>query len=782
MGTANPKIQANSWGIEGVTPVPEMDYVPFQGGEDIVREIYQLKLGMFSKIVNFRPMRPGLQKRPGCTPLCTVKESYNAVSLYMFSKGRLTELHTYAQYTDGTVKEATAQAPTITTGNWGATVYTSPDPSNIYPASYAVVNDIMYFADGTSYPQVYAGILNPVENFIIYKGSGSIPTMPEQGFDYTLQVWDADDSTVAKLDGLQNIAAFETIFVCTPTPANSFKFTFKSGKVNTTAAVAQIHYWNGSWTGTSGFTDGTVSVAGKTMSGDGTMSFTMPTDCIPHYLFDASGFWYRISLASGGPLSADVKLNQFQYGATVWQSIQNVWDGIPDNAIEAYLYTSADASYDFYAGTAITISGMTSSDKVTFNSNRPIIAFYVNPRATPNLLTATMTVKYNNGTTFTAVSNLDDQTSVGGITLSQPGWVSFTHPSDEQPGTFRSSTLYSYWYEISFNATISADTVIGISTRPYLDLMDYGKCIALCAYKNRMAYSFEKIGGYIAMSGAGFPMGLNGVDFTLIDIGDGRVNKAVAIKRFYNELLVWQEEKGKDGGCLTLIEGYSVPTFGKRIISTLHGTFSNKSAVVVEDVPGSGSLTVSGGQLTSTKSKITAAYFICRDGIYVTDGKGLELISGHVQDYFDPRKSICIRRGYEKQHWIDYDSVYKVLRVGLVTGASATTPNVFLVYDIENAAWMEDDLAQPLLCHTEVEGGSGQFPLLQLGGGATDGFIYQLNLTYQDSGQTITAYVVQEFDGGGHDIHLNEIVLRASGTCTITPYADGVANPDIVVP
>jgi hypothetical protein len=163
----------------------------------------------------------------------------------------------------------------------------------------------------------------------------------------------------------------------------------------------------------------------------------------------------------------------------------------------------------------------------------------------------------------------------------------------------------------------------------------------------------------------------------------------------------------------------------------------------------------------------------------MTDGKGIEMVSAEIQDYFDPKDPKCIRRGYEKEHWIDYDSIYRVLRVGLVTGPTATVPNVFLIYDVKTSAWSCDDLAQGLSCHTEMEAASGQFPIVQIGGGAIDGTIYQLNNSLTDNGTTITAFVTMEFDGGGHDLHLNEIVLRASGACTLETYADDVLDATI---
>jgi hypothetical protein len=321
--------------------------------------------------------------------------------------------------------------------------------------------------------------------------------------------------------------------------------------------------------------------------------------------------------------------------------------------------------------------------------------------------------------------------------------------------------------------------VISIETMPYLDMNDFGKCYALSTFKKRMAYAFENLPGNIAISGTERPSWLSGTDFFIQDIGDGRSNKAVCLKRFYNELLVWQEEKGTDGGCLTLIEGFSAQTFGKRIISTLHGTFSAKSAVVVEDVPVAGKLVIGKEGLAQTDTKITAAFFLSRDGIFLSDGKGVDMISNPIQDYFDPKNANCIRRGYEKEHWIDWDSTYQIIRIGLVTGTTAELPNTFLVYDVRSRSWSHDVLGQELSCHCEVEATSGVFPLLQIGGGTNDGTVYLLNSGVTDVAATITASVTMEFDGNGHPLHLEEIVLRASGACQLLTYADGTLKSTI---
>jgi hypothetical protein len=774
---ADPAIRRKSHQIEGIRLIPEMDYVPFHGGMDIVRETYQLPLAAYSNIQNMRPLRPGFKNRKGQIVLHTTPDSTNKVlTLYGFSKGMQKEIKTFAQMSDGYILQATANPPAVTTGVFGMNVHCSSSPSDMYPASWATLDDILYYADGTGHPYVYPGSQSRVRSFVLYKSDVAIPAVPISGIDFTFDVSDQYGSTVAPLDSLGTLAQYNAIYIRTLTPANAFNFIMSATEVNSSPAVAQIDYWNGNdfYPGAS-FAD-TTDVDGATLGQSGTMSFTMPGDMKPHFMFGEAGYWFRLSLASGA-LSASVDVEKVTYESG-WAEMQNVWDGDPTSSIEAFVYIDADTNYEFYAASSINLSALKSSDKIYFNSMFPILGFYVSVGATPNTEAATITVKYStgimgSGTSFSPVAGTSDGTAVDSITLAKDGWVTFTHPANEHAGMFQASNYSSYWYELSFSADLAEEMVIGIECMPYLDMNDFGSCYALSTFKKRLAYSFENLPGNIVISGTERPANLNGSDFFIQDIGDGRSNKAVCLKRFYNELLVWQEEKGTDGGCLTLIEGYSAQTFGKRIISTLHGTFSAKSAVVCEDVPTSGKLAMSEQGVVATDTKIHAAFFLSRDGVFMTDGKSDDMVSGPIQDYFDPKKPECIRLGYEKEHWISWDSTYRVIRVGLVSGQTATTPNVFLVYDIKGRSWSHDVLGQELSSHCEVEGETGFFPLLQIGGGADDGTVYLLNQGNTDVGVPIDAFVIMEFDGGGHTLHLEEIILRASGTCQLTTYADG---------
>ncbi len=745
-----------------------LDYQILEGGIDIAREIYQLPLGGFSSIVNMRPLRPGFVKRKGCAKLNTVPDGVNKVmTLYGYSKGKQNQIKFYAQMSDGDVLQATNNPPAVGT-TFGTSVYNTT--GTMLPASWAVIDDHLLYADGTGYPRIFSGETEYVSNFIVYIGSSAIPDVPKMGNDYSIEVADGTSTTVAILDSLNTLANYDCVFIRTETPADTFTFTMASGKENTSAAVAQIHYWNGAWTGVSSFSDGTA-VAGATLAQTGSMTWTMTTDHQPKYMFGANGYWYRLSLSSGA-LDSEVEVSEVTYNSD-WMAIQSLWDGVPVASIEAYVYTNSSATYQYFASDVVEIGGLTSSDKFYFNSVDPSVGFYVSVGEVPNETAATtITVKYWNGSAWSALS-VSDSTIVDSKSFASDGWVTFAHPSDEQPTMFQSSDQFTYWYEVSFNQTLTSNMVVSIETMPYFKMEDWGKCYALSSFKQRAAYSFDKAPGYIMISSSHNPMVINGDDSALQDVGDGRANRVICIKKFYNELLVWQEEKGMDGGCLTLIEGYSPATFGKRVLSTVLGTFSAKSACVIEDVPN-----------VDPNEKVVrraVAVFLSRYGVFMTDGKNIVCISTDIQDYFDSRESVCIRRGYESEHWIGYDSLYNVVRMGIVSGASAEVPNVFLVYDVKTGKWSTDELTQPFSCHAEVEAASGQFAVLQVAGGTADGTVYRTNYGSSDVSTAFTGSLTMEYDGQGHDLFLDEIVVRVNGACTLTPYADTIAKTDITI-
>lgn len=789
--SANPALRKLSYGIEGVIPIPAVAHIPFEGGMDLSRLKYQQPLGAFSDIQNMRATHPGFEKRKGCRELNTTNDGVKQImSLHQFSKGRTSEVHTYAQMWDGTditVKEFTNDPPTVGT-TLGTVVHTSAavDTTKSLPGGWATVGsfdkgDLLLYADGTSLPRIYPGIASTVSNFVVYKGSAEPPIIPEDSaFDYSIEIKDDSATTYANLSSIGTAAQYDYIFIRTKCPAKQFTFTFIAGKENLNSSViSDMYYFNGAWAAAAGFTDNTTT-DGVSLCKNGSMTWTMTTDHRPHYMFGVTGYWYRIGLASGST-SSDVELSACTYESD-WMEIQNNWDGIPKNALEAYVYLAADDTYSFYSALSIDLSGFLSTGKVYFNSMYPIIGFYINVGYFPNDNASVLTVKYNNGAGFTAVSTQVDGTILTGKTMAQNGWVTFAHPTDEQKINFRSSSYYSYWYELTVSATLATTMNVGITTMPYHDMTAFGNCSSVCAWKNRISYAFDSVPGYIVASGKDNPMELNGSSYFIYDVGDGRSNRIVAQAKFRNELMVWQEEKGVEGGCLTLLEGYSASTVGKLLLSAKYGTFSQKSVCVIEEAIPNRRATQADSSIENTLTIV--AYFLSRYGFCAADGRGgVDLLSHpNIDIYFDPTDTAhCIRRGYEKEHWVGHDSVHGIIRVGLVTGTSATLPNIFLVYDYKTNSWSHDSLAQPFSCHTEVESAGTTYPVLQIAGGQADGTVYQTNYGTADVATAIDSFVTMEFDGQGHTLHLEQMVLRIDGSCTVTPTADDVDHTAITV-
>lgn len=750
-------------------PLTDVQTIPFRGGCNTAVEPNLLASGAYSFLQNLRPVHPGFVNRPGCAKLHTVADGTNKVlSLYQFRKAKRDEYHLFAQMSDGDVQEAANNPPTVTTGAFGSDVFVGS--ASPIPASWSNINDKMLFCNGVDGQQIYPGNLSQDLKFIVVKDTVTIPFFPDVGADYSNEVTDGVSTTVAILDALDTLANNHAIFVMIPIQAKQLTWTVTA--VNSSAAVMQGHYWKntGAWTSMS-ITDNTIASAGKTLGQSGSMTWTPPADEIPRLMFGAYGFWYRFSLASG-ILSATVRVSEVSYEAN-WQNVQNIWDGITLDIIDFQYYVAASGVYDTFAASSISIGGATASDIFYFSTPDLIEGFYIDVGATPNTTASTTinAVLYWNGIAWTSVGTFVDNTAG----LSKSGWVTFPRNAAKEL-QFAQTQYYAYWWKFTVDKTLSTSVSIGMQYMPYFDITELGKGYCNTVWKNRACYSFDRWGQYIYVTASDSPMILNGNDYGILEAGDGRANKITAMRQFHNELLVYQEEKGKEGGCVTLFEGYSPTTFGKLILSSKLGAMNNKCVAVVDGVMTS---TATGEQIR------TLSFALSRFGVHITDGLTCSFISEQIKNYFDPTKAECIRRGYEKEMWLEYDSAFNVIRIGLVSGSSATVPNVFLIFDLMDKTWAFDSLAQPLSCMTEVEAASGNITVLQVGGGTADGFIYQLNTGTQDVTTPIDAYAKMELDGHGEKFNLREMILRiktqSAGNVVITPSKNGIDQTTITL-
>lgn len=755
-----------------VKPITDINKaVPFRGGCNTAIEPDLLPFGSYSMVQNMRQVHPGMQQRKGCRTQHTTPDGSNeVVSLFQFSKGRVAERHLLAQMGDGDVLEATSMPPLVTTGAFGPEVFSGS--AGQQPASWDVINDMLLYCNGVDQVQISPGTDSNVEQVVVYKGSGTIPIIPTLGEDYTEQATDGLTTTAVVLDSLSTLAAYHCVFIRVPVGATSLKFTVSLP--NGSAAVAQIKYWNGAWTAVSGFADGTA-VGGATLAQSGSMSWTKPTDEIPHYLYNECGMWLQLSLASGG-LDSEVEVTAIQYNAP-WQSLINMWDGLAVDVSETQFYDQSAGTYSTYGCVNIDAGSMTASDIINIAAATNICAIYVDVGQTPNTTASTTVVdiKYWNGTALASVTGLVDGTAG----ISHSGWITFNRPTASQQRQFNNTGYYAHWFQIFVDKTLSLSVKLAIRVMPVFDIAENGtEAIACAVWKDRALYVWKRYPVDIFVSAKSRPQILNGLDYCILERpGDGRLNPVACIKKFYNDLMVWQKERGTHGGCLTLYEGYSPDTFGKYVVSTKYGTFNAKSAVVVEGVRL--------GENKVEDRPISIAFFLAHAGVCKSDGRSVVPISEDISNYFDPTKEECIRNGYEDKMWLAHDATFNVLRIGLVSGTSATECNIFPVYDIIDKTWSFDVLTQPFSCMTDIEAGSGNVTVLQMAGGQGDGTVYQANYGDDDVTTAIDSYVMMELDGSGATLDLRELIVRTKsgqGNLVITPYVDGVAQPSKTIP
>jgi hypothetical protein len=643
---------------------------------------------------------------------------------------------------------------TPTVGNFGSSALAAR--SNAWPAAWSTIKDYCVMSDGAGQHQIHTGQDAKIYAFNVYKGTEAIPTIPEEGADYTQEVVDGQTTTYADLGDLDALADNHCLFVITDVPVDLLTLAFSAWNSTEVGALV-VKYWDGSnLTAVSGLADGTQG-DGSGGSGtiefgkDGTLTWTSPSDEKPYYAFGRSGFIYQISHAHGSnTLDSSVQLTSLTCEYTGgFQDVQNVWDGILVPAIESRIYDATATTYSTYSSQSIKPGSMPTSGYIYFNSLDPLFGIYLEVGKTPNSTASTALdlVETWTGAAFATVgASLDDGTDGG----SKTGFVTWNRSVVPKKVNFNSSRYHSYWYRISFNEALSASLTWAIQTLPYFDIDRISPTgQANATWKDRTCYSFED--NFVHFSAQNAPMVLNGDDYGLIGVGDGRSNPVRAMRKYYNELFVWQAEKGKEGGCLTIIEGDSPVNFEKLVLSTQIGIMNDKCVEVLEDVNIS--------DLNVDRPVFKGIFWLSRYGFYKSEGRVLRNISGGISNYFDPTKPECIRAGYEDKHWLTWDSAYNILCAGIVSGSTATKPNVWFVYDPVLNTWMKDDRAQPISCMVEVGAASGNLPVLQYAG-TQDGRILRVNITDNDLDIAIHKRIIMELNARGRQIILRQEIIR----------------------
>ena len=546
-------------------------------------------------------------------------------------------------------------------------------------------------------------------------------------------------------------------------------FTYTKG-----VGVPTIKYWDGSeLIAVSNLTDGTQSDV--TLDQNGALTWDATTDEVSTYAFGRSGFLYQWSHGDPGTLDSSVHITRVTGEYTgvsnvAFQPIQNTWDGIPPEALIAVVEDTSVTKFYTYSSQAVLAGGMTTADYIYIASLDKIFGVYLDVGATPNTISAAVvdTVATWDGTAFTTIADELDGSSGGG----NSGYITWPRTDTARKLNFNSTAIFAYWYRIDFTTAVSADVAWKFFTLPYFDINNIFPIVqAAAAWDNRLWYSFED--NILHGTAKNNPMALNGDDKVTIAAAKHSKNSAICMRRFYQFMLVWGEEKGgtDEGGYFSIVQpGLSASGYGVQEISETIGILNSKCAVIIEETDMS--------DLNRDRPTSKGAYFLSRTGFYKSDGSSLVKLSKAIENYFDPTRAESIRRGYEKEHSVAWDSNYGIMRVCIVSGATATVPNVFLYYDPLANTWHQDDLGQPMSSMVEIAAVSGNDAILQYGGGQ-DGFVYKLNTTDDDIATAIDKDIKIELDGEGHIIRLNAMVLvmesQAAGNAIVTVFRNGEA-------
>ena len=120
-------------------------------------------------------------------------------------------------------------------------------------------------------------------------------------FDYTLQVNESSDQISPVGGELLDAGtdAADKLYIMFEDQMAAIKFTMLADKVNNDAAVSTMKYWDGdSWVAVSHFTDGTIGIAGATLSQSGLFSWTPPTDEVAQSAYSSFGYMYQIDFSA----------------------------------------------------------------------------------------------------------------------------------------------------------------------------------------------------------------------------------------------------------------------------------------------------------------------------------------------------------------------------------------------------------------------------------------------------------------------------------------------------
>lgn len=462
------------------------------------------------------------------------------------------------------------------------------------------------------------------------------------------------------------------------------------GTVNTATSTSSMDHWTGSWTAlaiTDGTSSGTVS-----LSKDGLISFpstvaTAKTKMVKGMLL----YWYRLTIAA-----ADAACSIYHVTLDApFQKIRDVWDGVNSLLQAAHLYKTNYEEYTLNVqendydssdtATFVELDSITSANHMVFGflSQQCGVSLSIAGGKANTTAGTLANVYYWNGLTWARCSNVDDGTSVGNISLSQSGTITWESPAEGlefKKDIGREFPLY--YYKIVWTA-LDGTTTVTFSA-------------------DVQVYFARGIPAPIHLYDFDFPY-MGGDRLWLIK-GNTATCSAMNSPDIYNGGDTFKVPFGDDRDLTSACELYC--QFGANLYSINVFTKMTETWIIYMDGNGAwNKFRVSGGIGCAAKETMRTANIVPEvagqngtiaiwqgtNGIYAFDGRVLTPLHGDIKNYFDRRKLECINLSLisKSTGWFNDDETR--YHWSFASGSTSTNCNKEFVYDLLKKKWFEVD-------------------------------------------------------------------------------------------
>jgi hypothetical protein len=763
----------------------ELKREPFVGKYDGVNPPLGLPPGSLQDGRNVRKIPTGGWKaRKGCVlHNTTAAESGASVkSLHCYKNPRQNDWSFIAQCNSKLLKATNVPPAAGTTLGTELQAVGGTSLAGTTPGFSDQVGEYWFYADGSGGPVVYGGLTPFPKAFLNYDVS------EREFIDHTRMVTDGRSDTSAII-----VLAIATDLLYLVTEERISAVTIDFGTtVNSeekTLTVAAMR--GGSYTNVSDQSDGTVT-GSATFTKDGTISWTASANDTPTVVGGYFGYSYRFTFS--GALTVGVQIVSLKVTQPAAR-VTNKWHGVYEYISGCRFFDSSLTEYIECLGKVSTestalyidVSEATTDDFLYIKTPEPACGFGIAPVPDyENTADAQVDlIECLEGDTWTDISTFTDTTLDTGLdsSFAHLGFITFdTSGLDPTKRTLQGDSYPGYWYRISWDATLSADTRIYLvvyATAP-LPLPAYDGCTE---FKSRLAlWGDPEFPNRIRFSQYRQPFAFTGSDAGYSEVL-GFDDKILVAKKFYSELIVWKASS------IWLLEGYNMQTFGTVRITSHVGIASPKTAQVVE--AGYSSIHADEPKMIAIWQEI--------DGVYVFDGRKPMKVSAPVEHYFNPEFSTCIAAADIRSldSFVDYsNNEYHLLLPAAISGVTE------LVYNYISNEWYPPwSRAMALTCGTFLRGmytGTTTFERFYAYAGTASGIVVRLENDTTDKSAAnadvaITHYIkpraIGVVDAGGlaYKFALRRVFLeakaRASGTLTTTFYRDrATSGTTIAVP